>query len=198
MRYFLSIAAGLAVVALIALVFPLLQSQELVQERRASAELEKVVANLKTELDTANKGGAQLKAKLDETNANIEQLRNELAAAKSQSTESQVHEQELTTELEKARKVADQQLAAERQASQSQIDALNKTAEEGKAKLSDADKQIADLQAQLATASAQLKQTNDGRNAAQSKLSETQFSTGGRKQRACKNQRSSGTSERKG
>ena len=110
MRYFLAIAVGLAVVALIALVFPLLQSQELVQERRASAELEKAVANLKTELDMANKAGAQLKAKLDETNSNIEQLRNELTAAKSQSTESQAHAQELTTELGKARRDADQQL----------------------------------------------------------------------------------------
>jgi septal ring factor EnvC (AmiA/AmiB activator) len=125
MRYFISLAVGLAVVALIALVFPLLQTQELVQERGASAELEKVVANLKTELNTANKGGAQLKAKLDEASANIEQLRNELAAAKSQSTESQAHAQELTTELEKARRDADQQRAAERQASQSQVDALN-------------------------------------------------------------------------
>ena len=85
MRYFLAIAVGLAVIALIAFVLPLLQSQELVQERGASAELEKAVANLKTELDTANKVGAQLKAKLDETNSNIEQLRNELTAAKSQS-----------------------------------------------------------------------------------------------------------------
>jgi len=74
MRYFISLAVGLAVVALIALVFPLLQTHELVQERGASAELEKVVANLKTELNTANKGGAQLKAKLDEASANIEQL----------------------------------------------------------------------------------------------------------------------------
>ena len=153
MRYFLSIATGLAVVALIALVFPLLQSQELVEERGASAELEKVVANLKTELDMANKGGAQLKAKLDETSAKIEQLRNELAAAKSQSTENQAH--------------ANQQLVAERQASQSQIDALNKTAEEGKAKLSEAERQIADLKKQLVA-------TTADREAAQSKLSETQ------------------------
>src|SRR4029079_4123294 len=157
MRYFLAIAVGLAVVALIALVFPLLQSQELVQERGASAELEKAVANLKTELGMANKAGAQLKAKLDETNSVIDQLRNELTAATSQSTESQAHAQELTTELGKTRKDADQQLAAERKARQSQIDALNNTAEEGKAKLSEAEKQIADLQAQLSTASAQLK-----------------------------------------
>ena len=62
MRYFISLAVGLAVVALIALVFPLLQTQELVLERAASARLEKVVANLKTQLEAANKSGARTRS----------------------------------------------------------------------------------------------------------------------------------------
>ena len=68
--------------------------------------------------------------------------------------------QELTTELETAKRDADQQRAAERQASQSQIDALNDRAEEGKAELSDAGKQIADLKKQLVATAAQLETLN--------------------------------------
>ena len=68
------IAIGLAVVALAFLVFPLVQVQtelrlaneQVVQARARMAELERVVANLKTELDAANRARTQLQSGLDE------------------------------------------------------------------------------------------------------------------------------------
>ena len=63
MRVWALIAIGLAVLALAFLVFPLVQiqtklrlaSEQVVQARAGMAELERVVANLKTELDASNR-----------------------------------------------------------------------------------------------------------------------------------------------
>lgn len=129
MRYWPAIALGLGVVALIALVFSLVQSQRHLREVRA-------------ELGRTNE-------QLVRTTGTISNLKAEIGDA-------------------------DQKIAAEHEASQSQIEALSKAADEAKAKLSEAEKQIADLQAQWATASAQLKQTTADKDAAQSELSETE------------------------
>ena len=69
MRVWASIL-GLVVAVLAVLVVPLVQSQkdlrlareQVVQARARNAELENVVANLKTELDAANQARTQLKA----------------------------------------------------------------------------------------------------------------------------------------
>ena len=83
MRYALAIALGVAVLALTGLVIILALSQQhleqartelrrtneqLVQNRDASGQLEQTIANLKTELDAANKARIELKENLDEFN----------------------------------------------------------------------------------------------------------------------------------
>ena len=99
MRPFPLIAIAIGIVALIALVFPLVQTQrhlrevrtelgrtkeQLVQDRAASAQLEQTVSNLKTDLDAANKARTELKENLDDASSDVEQLRNDLDAAQSQ------------------------------------------------------------------------------------------------------------------
>ena len=96
MRVWAGIAIGLAVVALAVLFFPLLQIQrdfrlaneQVVQTRARVAELERVVANLKAELDAANRTRAQLQGSLDEANTEIEKRQSEV--------------ERLSAELEKA------------------------------------------------------------------------------------------------
>jgi septal ring factor EnvC (AmiA/AmiB activator) len=81
MRNLLAIALGLAVLALIALVIPLVSTQrhlrevqrdlaktneQVVQDRAESHQLERTISNLKTELDTANKARTELKGNLEE------------------------------------------------------------------------------------------------------------------------------------
>ena len=86
MRVWAWIAIGLAVVALAFLVFPLVQVQtelrlaneQVVQARERMAELERVVANLKTELDAANRARTQLQSGLDEANSEIEKRQSEV------------------------------------------------------------------------------------------------------------------------
>ena len=99
MRPFPLIAIAIGIVALIALVFPLVQNQrhlreartelgrtkeQLVQDRAASAQLEQTVSNLKTDLDAANKARTELKENLDDASSDVEQLRNDLDTAQSQ------------------------------------------------------------------------------------------------------------------
>ena len=75
MRVWAWIAIGLAVVALAFLLFPLVQIQtelrlaneQVVQTRARMGELERVVANLKTELDASNRTRTQLQSDLDES-----------------------------------------------------------------------------------------------------------------------------------
>ena len=96
MRVWAWIAIGLAVVALAFLVFPLVQIQtelrlaneQVVQARERTAELERVVANLKTELDASNRVRTQLQSGLDEANSEIGKKQFEV--------------ERLSTELEKA------------------------------------------------------------------------------------------------
>jgi chromosome segregation ATPase len=94
------IAIGLVVAALAVLVFPLVQIQtelrlaneQVVQARARIAELERVVANLKTELDAANRARTQLQGGLEEANSEIEKRQSEV--------------ERLSAELEKATDLA--------------------------------------------------------------------------------------------
>jgi len=100
MRVWAWIAIGLAVAALACLIFPLVQIQtelrianeQVVQARARTAELERVVANLKTELDEANRAQTQLQGSLDEANSDIEKRQFEI--------------ERLSDELEKATNLA--------------------------------------------------------------------------------------------
>jgi septal ring factor EnvC (AmiA/AmiB activator) len=86
MRVWAGIAIGVAVVALAVLFFPLVQIQrdlrsaneQVVEARSRVAELERVVANLKTELDAANRARTELQGGLDEANSEIEKRQFEL------------------------------------------------------------------------------------------------------------------------
>ena len=96
MRVWASIALGLVVAVLAVLVVPLVQSQkdlrlareQVVQASARNAKLESVVANLKTELDAANRARTQLQGSLEEANSEIEKRQSEI--------------ERLTAELEKA------------------------------------------------------------------------------------------------
>ena len=91
------IAIGLAIIALVLVAIPLqgrlrvLQNElgstnaQLVQARAASAELEKLVATLKTELDAANRARTDFQTNLDEATSDNEQLRKDIDAAQTQS-----------------------------------------------------------------------------------------------------------------
>jgi septal ring factor EnvC (AmiA/AmiB activator) len=98
--------------------------EQIVQSRAASAELEKSVAKLKTELDAVNKAHTQLQGHLDEANSDNDHLRKELDASQSQLKEKEAQAQQLTTELERARREAEGQPAAEREASKRQFEAI--------------------------------------------------------------------------
>jgi septal ring factor EnvC (AmiA/AmiB activator) len=86
MRVWAGIAIGVAVVALAVLFFPLVQIQrdlrsaneQVVVARARVAELERVVANLKTELDAANRARTELQGGLNEANSEIEKRQFEL------------------------------------------------------------------------------------------------------------------------
>src|SRR6185437_7789881 len=117
MRYWLAIALVLGLVALVALVLPLVQSQRHLSEVRA-------------ELGRTN-------GQLVQAAGTISNLKAELDAAQAQLKGRQAQVQELTTEIEKARRDSDQKVAAEHEASQSQIEALSKAADDAKAKLSE-------------------------------------------------------------
>lgn len=120
MRYWPAIALGLGVLALIALVFPLVQSQRHLTKVRA-------------ELGRSNE-------RLVEATRAISNLKTVLDSVQSQLKDREAQLQELTAEVEKASRDADQKMAAEHEASQSQIDALSKAADEAKAKVSEAEK----------------------------------------------------------
>jgi chromosome segregation ATPase len=147
------IATALAIIALIIvlLLVSLAQEhkhlrsvqQELGRTNQQVVKLEKVIGSLKADLDTAQ---SQLK-------------------------EQEVHEQELTTELEKTKKETYAQLAAAKEANQRQFETI--TGEATK-KLSESEKRIADLTEQLKSVSAQVEQLTSERDAARSKLSDTQ------------------------
>ena len=149
MRYAPAIALALAIIALVALVFPLVQTQrhlreehaelgrtngELVQARAASDELERVVSNLKAELDSANKARKELKENLDEANSDVDQLHKDVELAQSQLQDRESQVQELTADLAKAR--TDLESAAnEAKTSQAALDQANAEIERLKAEL---------------------------------------------------------------
>jgi septal ring factor EnvC (AmiA/AmiB activator) len=92
MRVWAWIAIGLAVVALAVLFFPLVQMQtelrlvriELGRAKEQVAELERVVANLTTELDAASRARIQLQSGLDEANSEIEKRQSEVERLKAE------------------------------------------------------------------------------------------------------------------
>ena len=100
MRAWAWIAIGLAVVGLAVLLFPLVEMQkelrlvriELGRAKEQVAELERVAANLKTELDAANQARIQLQRGLDEANSEIKKSQSEV--------------ERLSAELEKATNLA--------------------------------------------------------------------------------------------
>jgi len=100
MRAWAWIAIGLAIVALAVLLFPLVEMQkelrlvriELGRAKEQVAELERVAANLKTELDAANQARIQLQRGLDEANSEIKKSQSEV--------------ERLSAELEKATNLA--------------------------------------------------------------------------------------------
>src|SRR6185436_13859028 len=118
MRRLPYIALGLAIIALVLVAIPLqsrlsvlqhelgMTNRQLVQARAASAELERVNARLKIELDAANRARTDFQTNLDEATSDNEQLRKDIEAAQSQSKENETRAQELMAELEKARKEA--------------------------------------------------------------------------------------------
>ena len=101
MRVWAWIVIGLAVAALAVVGFPLVQLQrdlrlaneQVVQAGARIAELESVVANLKTELDASNQAREQLQGALEEANSDIQKRQFEV--------------ERLTTDLEKATKDAE-------------------------------------------------------------------------------------------
>ena len=101
MSRFPFIAAGLTLIAVgvIVLVVGVVHSQEhlrsvqreldraneqIVQSKRANANLATSAAKLETEVDEANKARTDIQGKLDEANSTIEQLRKDLATSQSQ------------------------------------------------------------------------------------------------------------------
>jgi chromosome segregation ATPase len=206
MRHWFWIAIAVAIVALAALIYPLVQTQkrlklvqselgraneQIIQARAGAAELERVVANLKTELDAATRARTELQGRLDEANSDNEELRTQIDAAQSELQEKEAQGERLTVELDKAKSATaaakagltkrekqlvevNEQLASERQTTQSQIEALSKAADEAKAKISETETRVAGLTEQLEAASAQVEQLTSDRDTAQSKLGETQ------------------------
>jgi septal ring factor EnvC (AmiA/AmiB activator) len=107
MSRFPFIAAGLAIIAvgIVVLLIATVQSkrhlrsvqreldranEQIEQSKAATADLEKSVIKLKTELDAVNKARMQLQGHLDEANSDNDQLRKELDAAQSQAKENQL------------------------------------------------------------------------------------------------------------
>jgi chromosome segregation ATPase len=153
MRQWPWIAMAVAVVALAALIYPLVQTQkrlklaqselgranqQIVQARAGTGELERVVANLKTELDAATMARTELQGNLEETNSDVEHMRMEFDAAQA--------------ELEKA----------------------NESSNQAKAEAAKNATQITDLRQELEAASSKVEQLTTDRDTAQAKLSETQ------------------------
>ena len=100
MRVWAWIAIGIALVGLAVLLFPLVEIQrdlrlaneQGVQARARIEELERAVANLKTELNAANEARTRLQADVDEANSEIEKRQSEV--------------ERLSAELEKATNLA--------------------------------------------------------------------------------------------
>src|SRR6476660_1254480 len=155
MRYTLSIALGLAVLALTALVITLAvnhqhlrqarielakANEQLVQNRDAADQLEHTISNLKAELDAGNKARTELKENLDESTSDAEKLRKDVEAGQLQLKDEEGRVQRLTAALDEAN--------GERDKTKDQMSELTQTADEAKTKLSDAEEQSGDLKEQ--------------------------------------------------
>ncbi len=112
------IAVGIAIVAVVMLAYPALQTQkklrvvetqwvraneQVVKARAAAAQLEKVVGNLKAELAAANTASRQFQENVDEANSDNEHLRMQLDAARSGLKANLARGVQLTAELEKTK-----------------------------------------------------------------------------------------------
>jgi chromosome segregation ATPase len=112
-----------------------------------------------------------LQRELDQAKEQIGQANANLATAQSQLKEKDAHTQEVITELEKTKKETFAQLAAEREATQKQFETITNEATK---KLSESEKRVADLTEQLKSVSSLVQQLTAERDAAQSRLSDTQ------------------------
>ena len=148
-RPFLATALAIIALIIVLLLVSLAQEhkhlrsvqQELGRTNLQVVKLEKVIGSLKADLDTAQ---SQLK-------------------------EQEVHEQELTTELEKTKKETFAQVAAAKEANQRQFETITNEATK---KLSESEKRVADLSEQLKSVSAQVEELTKERDALQSKLAD--------------------------
>jgi septal ring factor EnvC (AmiA/AmiB activator) len=135
MRHLSWIAVAVAVVLVVALAYPLLQTtrqlrtvqselgranEQVVQSEKAATERERANANLQKELDAASKARTEVQENLDEATSDNEQLRKELEkasaqieqltnAAQSKLNETQSQLKNVEAELESAKRVADQE-----------------------------------------------------------------------------------------
>ena len=100
MRAWALIAIGLVVALVVVLAPPLVQLQKDLRATRAkNAELESVVANLKTELDAANQARTEREGAVEEANSEIEKRQSEIVRLSAEV-------ERLNSELEKALDVA--------------------------------------------------------------------------------------------
>jgi chromosome segregation ATPase len=182
MRHWSWILTAVAVVGLAVVIYPLVQTQkrlkltqaelgkaneQVVQARAGAAELERVIANLKTELDVANKSRNQLQGNLDKANSEIEKVKEEFSAAQSQLKETRSQNSELSAQLEDAKRAADE-ASAKVEESAKQISDLASKAESASAQL----EQLSENQSQLDTLTAQLEEAHQTAAEANTKVTE--------------------------
>jgi chromosome segregation ATPase len=143
MRIWAWISIGLSVVVLAVLIYPLIQIQkelrlvesalgraneQVVQARAGMAELERVVANLKTELDAANRARTQLQGGFDEANSELEKRQSEverLSAELEKATQTMAQANAKATELEETAANITKDAEAERSKLQAALDQAN-------------------------------------------------------------------------
>lgn len=208
MRYWSWVLTAIAILALVVLIFPLVHTQkqlrlvqtelgraneQVVQATAATAELEKVVTNQKTELAAANASRTQLERNIADANSKIEQLQKGFDAAQAENEELRAQLDKAKRETEQAQSEHDKQLAdlksqaegaaaqvtqatADRDTAlsklaetQSQLESVESEFEKAKVANAEASKKLTELQANLDQATAEverLKTALEQKNAA--------------------------------
>ena len=116
MRKWQLLAAGLAVLAIAALVFLLVLTQnrlraaqsELVPATESKTKLESVVASLRTGLDLASKARDESEANLKQADSQIQKLKTELSDTQSQLNEATTQNARLLPQLQEAKRALEQ------------------------------------------------------------------------------------------
>ena len=167
MRQWPWIALAVAVVALAALIYPLVQTQkrltlvqselgraneQVVQARAGATELERVVANLKTELDAATMARRELQGNLEEANSDVEHMRMEFDAAQAELEKAKQAAGQANEELANARK--------ELEAASAEVNRLTADRDTGQSQLSEKQSQLEARAAELAMAKEATVQAN--------------------------------------